>query len=86
MTILYDAIIVAWFSASLWLAMMLVAFLIHLVRRHSHDTTAPTKVKKLIIQITTIGDDIIADTVGKLRTALNGRGRSLSEIWVVTRA
>jgi Glycosyl transferase family group 2 len=83
-TLLNDAIIVAWLSSSLWLAMMLLAFLLHLVRRHPHDTTAPAKAKKLIIQITTIGDDIIADTVRRLRAALNGRDESLFEIWVVT--
>jgi len=84
MTILDDAIIVAWLSSPLWLTMMLLGFLLHVVRRHSHEATAPAQAKKLIIQITTIGDDIIADTVSRLRAALNGRDKSLFEIWVVT--
>jgi hypothetical protein len=83
-SLLNGAIIIAWFSSSLWLAMMILAFLIHLVRRHRHDTTPPAEVKRLIIQITTIGDDVIIDTVRKLRVALNGRDESLFEIWVVT--
>lgn len=82
--ILNGAITVAWFSASLWLAMMLIAFLIHLARRHSRDSTSPTGVKKLIIQITTIGDDIIIDTVRRLRAALDRRDNPVFEIWVVT--
>ena len=40
MTILDYVIIVAWFSASLWLAMMLLAFLLHFTRRHPHGTGA----------------------------------------------
>ena len=87
MAVLNDLIIVAWFSSAFWLAMMILAFLIHLVhvaRRHRHDATAPAEVKKLIIQITTVGDDIIVNTVRKLRGALDGRDRSLYEIWVVT--
>ncbi len=84
MTILRDAITVAWLSWTLWLGMMIFAFLIHVLRRHPHDTTAPAEAKKLIIQITTIGDDIVADTIRKLRSALGGRDTSLYEIWVVT--
>lgn len=84
MTFLDGAIIVAWLSSPLWLAMMLFGFLLHVVRRHSRDSAAPAAPKKLIIQITTIGDDIIADTVRRLRGALNGRDESLFEIWVVT--
>jgi hypothetical protein len=84
MTFLRDAITIAWFSSSLWLAMMIVGFLIHSVRRHVHHATAPVRVKKMIIQITTIGDDIIGDTVSQLLTALNGRDKSQYEIWVVT--
>jgi hypothetical protein len=84
MTILHAAITIAWFSSLLWLTMMILAFLIHLARGLRHHATAPTEPKKLIIQITTIGDDIIINTVRKLRTALNGRDESLFEIWVVT--
>jgi Glycosyl transferase family group 2 len=84
MTGLSIAIIIAWFSSSLWLAMMILGFLIHLVRHHDHGTTAPAEVKKIIIQITTIGDDIVVDTVDKLLKALNGRDKSVYEIWVVT--
>jgi Glycosyl transferase family group 2 len=84
MTVLRCGIIIAWFSSSLWLAMALLAFVIHLVRHHHHGAAASTELKKIIIQITTIGDDIIVDTVGQLRTALNGRDKSLFEIWVVT--
>jgi hypothetical protein len=85
MTILHEAITIAWFSSLLWLGMMILAFLIHLARSHRHHATAaPTEPKKLIIQITTIGDDIIINTVRKLRTAVSGRDESLFEIWVVT--
>ena len=97
-TIRNDAILIAWFSALLWLALMLLAFLIHSVRRHAqdtlpplhsvrrhaHDTMVPTKHKKLIIQITTIGNDVISDTVREILVALNGRDKSLFDIWVVT--
>lgn len=85
MTILRnDAIIITWFSASLWLVMMLLAFVIHLVRGHPHETAAPAEAKKLIVQITTIGDDIIAATVRQLRAVLDSRDKSPYEIWVVT--
>jgi hypothetical protein len=85
MTILRYGILIAWFSSSLWLAMAILAFGIHLVqRRHHHGGMAATGFKKIIIQITTIGDDIIIDTVRQLRIALNGRDKSRYEIWVVT--
>lgn len=94
MTILQDAITIAWFSSSLWLTMMILGFLIHLARHHRRsnttgrhrrsNTTGSSEIKKLIIQITTIGDDIVIDTVRKLRIAMNGRDESLYEIWVVT--
>jgi hypothetical protein len=85
MSVLRTAITIAWFSSLLWLAMMILGFLIHLVRSHRrHATAAPAEPKKLIIQITTIGDDIISNTVRKLRSAMNGRDESLFEIWVVT--
>jgi Glycosyl transferase family group 2 len=83
--LLSKLITIAWFSSLLWLAMMILAFLIHLVRIHHHHAAAPpAEPKKLVIQITTIGDDIIINTVRKLRAALNGRDDSLYEIWVVT--
>jgi hypothetical protein len=86
MTVLRVAISIAWFSSLLWLTMMIVGFVIHTARSHHHPhrPAAPAKFKKLIIQITTIGDDIIDDTVGQLRTLLNGRDESLYEIWIVT--
>lgn len=84
MTILSSAITIAWFSSALYLTMMLLAFLIHVARRHPHDTATTAKAKRLIIQITTIGDDIIADTVRGIRAALEGRDQDLFEIWVVT--
>jgi hypothetical protein len=87
MVVVRDAVTAAWLSSLLWLAMMIIAFVIHIVRshHHPHKTTTPTAdFKTLIIQITTIGDDIIADTVRKLQAALNGRDKSLYEIWVVT--
>jgi len=78
MTVLRYGILIAWFSSSLWLAMAILAFGIHLVQRHHHHGgMAATGLKKIIIQITTIGDDIIIDTVRQLRIALNGRDRSL---------
>ena len=39
MTILQDAITIAWFSSSLWLTMMILGFLIHLARHHRRSNT-----------------------------------------------
>lgn len=106
MSFLRVAIIVAWYSAVLWMGMMVVALLVHVgrqlvrdllaarpgrhLRRGRHEPSShkafpgPPRFKKLIIQITTIGDDIIVDTVRHLWTSLGDRDRSLYEIWVVT--
>lgn len=106
MSFLRVAIIVAWYSAVLWMGMMVAALLIHVgrrlvqhllaarpgrhLRRGRHEPVShkafpgPPRFKKLIIQITTIGDDIIVDTVRHLWASLGDRDRSLYEIWVVT--
>jgi Glycosyl transferase family group 2 len=82
-----DALTAAWFSAALWLSMMMLAFLIHVARKHgANGKSTNGNPKKLIIQITTVGDDVISETVKELKTALGGREQATYEIWVVTEA